>query len=102
MEKLKNVSIREARGFLRDRQFKIGKRGSRLHDEGGVVVTTIFRALEGKCGRCKHLIIKAEPNGKPGLHNVYLSCKPGYDPIELYRKTPLGKEPTCKGFEKKE
>ena len=97
MESEQQVS--RAKGVLHHYLGLYWKRGSRIHDQAAEENAQRLRALEDLCGQCTNLELKFRR--MDGKSVVKLRCNKGYDPLELYEKTPLGKPASCPGFTQK-
>mgnify|MGYP001206084617 CR=1 FL=1 len=89
----RNSWIEQAAAILRKSGSRVGKRGSRIHDDAAEDNVHRLRAIDGICGRCVNLSIDVQP-GK-----VLLRCQKGRSQLDLYRGTPLGEQAQCDNFE---
>lgn len=72
------------------------KRRSRVHSDALEINSFHRRALEGLCGRCRHININF--SHKDGNDTAALGCAMGYSPRGLYRETSLGEKAVCEGY----
>lgn len=100
---LREVSIDEAKGLLRDRSSHYGKKHSRFHADGQDHVSQQIRAINGICGDCRNLWTQAgsDNRGPYQMEMVVMRCMAGKDPVTLYRYTQLGVKAECDKFQPK-
>lgn len=91
-------ALREASSALRKNMGKVGKPGSRIHNQAAEENVHRLRALEGICGSCNSLVVEIDRQDNRSV--VRLRCASGLDPLELYRGTPFGAEARCARFSK--
>ncbi len=93
----RQLLLRQATSILRKDLGRIGKRGSRIHDNTAEDNVHRLRTIEGGiCRSCVNLHIKFFH--KDGKERIDLRCHRGFSPLELYRGTKFGKEAHCDGF----
>ncbi len=95
----KQVAIKTARGYLRERLQRATKKHHRIHVETQDTTALKQRILEQEyCTKCIHFRVLSAPDTYlPNLHTIKLECAQGRSPENLYRGTPLGTTPDCPG-----
>ncbi len=92
------LDIPEAISILRQSCSRIGKRHNRIHYEAALDNIHRLRAIDGGiCGQCPSLYLEAIRCYNK--QSVAVGCRKRYSPLELYRRTELGKIPECPGFD---
>jgi len=93
--------VGRATHILRKAASQLGRRHSRQHCDGIERDELRERALEGLCGQCDALQVEIHSERGPNHEGLSLRCTKGISPIDLYRRTPLGTDADCSGFQQR-